>query len=155
MQKALKGLVVMSADLEKMGNSMVNGQVPAIWAAVSYPSRKVYIPALFVVVFATANANANATTITNRRRRCCCQSCSSPLIFLAHAAGCYRRCSCTAATAAAAATAGAAAAIAGVAGSGLPPLHSGAGIVDYRFPRSPCVPGRMDEIQDDASNLLD
>ena len=40
MQKALLGQVVMSAELEAMGNSMVNGQVPAIWTAVSYPSRK-------------------------------------------------------------------------------------------------------------------
>merc|ERR1711990_536332 len=39
-QKALKGQVVMSAELEAMGNSMVNGAVPAIWTAVSYPSRK-------------------------------------------------------------------------------------------------------------------
>merc|ERR1719487_2149485 len=30
----------MSAELEAMGNSMVNGAVPAIWTAVSYPSRK-------------------------------------------------------------------------------------------------------------------
>merc|ERR1711990_1337950 len=39
-QKALKGQGVMSAELEAMGNSMVNGAVPAIWTAVSYPSRK-------------------------------------------------------------------------------------------------------------------
>ncbi|TYZ61102.1 hypothetical protein PybrP1_000394 [[Pythium] brassicae (nom. inval.)] len=39
-QRALKGLVVLSAELEAMGNSMVNGQVPAMWSAVAYPSLK-------------------------------------------------------------------------------------------------------------------
>lgn len=39
-QRALKGLVVMSGDLEAMGNSMVNGQVPEMWSAVAYPSLK-------------------------------------------------------------------------------------------------------------------
>jgi dynein heavy chain len=39
-QRAIKGLVVLSQDLETMGNSMVNGLVPGLWNAVSYPSMK-------------------------------------------------------------------------------------------------------------------
>jgi dynein heavy chain len=39
-QKAIKGVVVMSAELEAMGNSMVVGKVPGMWAAVAYPSLK-------------------------------------------------------------------------------------------------------------------
>jgi dynein heavy chain len=39
-QRALKGLVVMSSDLEAMGTSMVTGRVPNLWASVAYPSLK-------------------------------------------------------------------------------------------------------------------
>jgi dynein heavy chain len=39
-QKAIKGLVLMSAELEQMGNAMVIGKVPQLWAAVAYPSLK-------------------------------------------------------------------------------------------------------------------
>ena len=37
---ALKGLVVMSTDLEASGDSMVNGLVPDMWSSVAYPSLK-------------------------------------------------------------------------------------------------------------------
>ncbi|KAH9098913.1 hypothetical protein LEN26_016540 [Aphanomyces euteiches] len=39
-QRALKGLVVLSGELEAMGNSMVNGQVPVMWSSCAYPSLK-------------------------------------------------------------------------------------------------------------------
>lgn len=39
-QRAIKGIVVMSGDLEAMGNSMVDGHVPAVWSKAAYPSRK-------------------------------------------------------------------------------------------------------------------
>ena len=39
-QRAIKGLVVMSGELETMGNSMVTGKVPGAWAKAAYPSRK-------------------------------------------------------------------------------------------------------------------
>ena len=38
--KALKGLVVMSQELESMSNSLFNNQVPALWEKAAYPSLK-------------------------------------------------------------------------------------------------------------------
>lgn len=39
-QKAVVGLVVLSLELEALGDSMVNGQVPDMWMGIAYPSRK-------------------------------------------------------------------------------------------------------------------
>lgn len=39
-KKAIKGIVVMSDDLEKMGNSIYNNQVPKMWADRGFLSLK-------------------------------------------------------------------------------------------------------------------
>jgi hypothetical protein len=41
LKKALKGLVLMSTDLEALGMSMYDGRVPVGWMSKSYPSMKV------------------------------------------------------------------------------------------------------------------
>lgn len=40
LQKAVKGLVVMSADLEGLSKAMLNNTLPVLWSKVSYPSLK-------------------------------------------------------------------------------------------------------------------
>ena len=44
LRKALKGLVVMSAELDAMGTSLFINQVPEVWAAKAYPSLKPLSP---------------------------------------------------------------------------------------------------------------
>ena len=40
LQKAIKGFVVMSEELEMIYTSFLNNQVPQLWAAAAYPSLK-------------------------------------------------------------------------------------------------------------------
>lgn len=40
LRKALKGLAVMSEELDHMATSVFNNQVPSAWAAKAYPSLK-------------------------------------------------------------------------------------------------------------------
>jgi dynein heavy chain len=39
-QKAIKGTVVMSLDLERMFNNFIDNRVPQKWVEVGYPSLK-------------------------------------------------------------------------------------------------------------------
>ncbi len=44
LQRALKGLVVLSAELEAMGNAVFDQRVPSAWSAAAYPSLKPLTP---------------------------------------------------------------------------------------------------------------
>lgn len=44
LQRALKGLVVLSAELEAMGSAVFDQRVPAMWTAAAYPSLKPLSP---------------------------------------------------------------------------------------------------------------
>lgn len=44
LQRALKGLVVLSAELEAMGNAVFDQRVPSSWTAAAYPSLKPLTP---------------------------------------------------------------------------------------------------------------
>jgi dynein heavy chain len=44
LQRALKGLVVLSAELEAMGNACFDQRVPAVWTSSAYPSLKPLSP---------------------------------------------------------------------------------------------------------------
>ncbi len=40
--KAVRGLALMSADLDAVGRSLFDGKVPAMWLKKSFPSLKVH-----------------------------------------------------------------------------------------------------------------
>ena len=44
LQKAIKGMVAMSSDLDALGSAMFNNQVPAAWSNKAYPSLKPLAP---------------------------------------------------------------------------------------------------------------